>query len=115
VYIGIENKNAHIDEYFKDQIILSTLNDVVDNINNVIIQMFPKVFQTFKSINIVVPKVGVDNHNMYLVEYLNFLELLVCHLRSFTSRLDVQICCYKTLPQNVDYVMVHDYSHTSKQ
>ncbi len=43
----IENKNAHTDEYFKDQIILSTLNDVVDNINNVIIQRFPRVFQTF--------------------------------------------------------------------
>jgi hypothetical protein len=47
LYIGIENKNGHTDEYFKNQIILSTLNDVVDNINNVIIQRFPRVFQTF--------------------------------------------------------------------
>ncbi len=37
MYPGIENKNAHTDEYFKDQIVLSTQNDVIDNINNVII------------------------------------------------------------------------------
>jgi hypothetical protein len=37
MYTSIEDKNAHTDEYFKYQIILSTRNDVVDNINNVII------------------------------------------------------------------------------
>jgi len=47
MYTGIEDKNAHTDEYFKNQIILSTQNDVVDNINNVIIQRFPRVLQTF--------------------------------------------------------------------
>ncbi len=74
MYTSIENKNAHIDEYFKDWIILSTRNEA-DNINNDIIQRFPKVIQTFLSTKFVVIEVNVENCNMYPIEYLNYLKL----------------------------------------
>jgi hypothetical protein len=44
--MSIGEKNAHIDEYFKDEIILSPQNDV-DNISNDIIQRFLKAIQRF--------------------------------------------------------------------
>jgi ATP-dependent exoDNAse (exonuclease V) alpha subunit len=72
--MSIREKNAHIDEYFKDQIILSTQNDV-DNINNDIIQRFLKVIQTFLSATSVILEVGVKNCNVYPIEYLNYFEL----------------------------------------
>jgi hypothetical protein len=43
VYNGIGDVNSHTNEYFKDCIILSTRNDNVYNINNDIIDIFPKV------------------------------------------------------------------------
>jgi hypothetical protein len=47
VYDGIGDVNSHTNEYFKDRIILSTRNDIVDNINNEIIDIFHGVVQTF--------------------------------------------------------------------
>jgi hypothetical protein len=43
VYNGIGDVNSHSNEYFKDCIILSTRNDIADNINNDIINIFPRV------------------------------------------------------------------------
>lgn len=52
VYYGIGDVNSHTNEYFKDRIILSTWNDIVNNINNDIIDIFPRVVQTFLSTNV---------------------------------------------------------------
>ncbi len=43
VYNGIGDVNSHTNEYFKDRINLSTWNDIVDNINNDIIDIFPRL------------------------------------------------------------------------
>ncbi len=40
VYYGTRDVNSHTNEYFKDCIILTTWNDIVDNINNDIIDIF---------------------------------------------------------------------------
>jgi hypothetical protein len=42
-YNGIGNITSHTNEYFKDGIILSTQNDIVHNISNDIIDIFPRV------------------------------------------------------------------------
>jgi hypothetical protein len=47
VYNGIRDLTSHTNEYFRDCIILSTQNDIVDNINNDIIDIFLKLFEHF--------------------------------------------------------------------
>jgi ATP-dependent DNA helicase PIF1 len=76
VYDGIGDVNSHTNEYFKDRIILPTQNDIVDNINNEIIDIFHGVIQTFLNANVTLSEVGVDNKNLYSNEYLNSLDLL---------------------------------------
>ncbi len=43
VYNGIGDVNSCTNEYFKNCIILSTRNDIVDNVNNDIIDIFPSL------------------------------------------------------------------------
>ncbi len=77
VYNGVGNVNSHKNEYFKDRITLFTWNDIVDNINNDIIDIFLRVVQTILSANVALIKIGVNNNNLYPTKYLNFLDLSV--------------------------------------
>ncbi len=65
VYYGIGDVNSHINEYFKDCIILWTWNDIVDNINNDIIDIFLGLVRTFLSANVAMIEIGVDNNKLY--------------------------------------------------
>jgi hypothetical protein len=76
VYNGIGNVNSYNNEYFKDRIIVFTWNDIVDNINNDIIDIFLRVVRTFLNADVALIKVGVNKNNLYPTKYLNFLNLL---------------------------------------
>jgi len=75
IYGGIQNISLENDGYFKEWTILSTRNEVVDDINKEVLQMFPRVSQTFLSIDAPILEVGANNHNIYPIEYLNSFEL----------------------------------------
>ena len=72
IYDGIEH---HSDEYFKDRVILSVKNDVVDAINNNVLQLLLGESQTFLAANMAILEPGADNVNMYLSEYLDSFEI----------------------------------------
>jgi hypothetical protein len=69
MYIDSQNVNSHTNEYFKDHIILCTWNDTIDSINNGIIDIFPRVRQTLLNVDVALLEVGVNNHNLYPIEY----------------------------------------------
>jgi hypothetical protein len=62
-------KNSHTNEYFKNHIILFTWNDIMDSINNGIIDIFPRVCWTLLNADVAFLEVGVNNHNLYHIEY----------------------------------------------
>jgi len=81
----------------KNESLLSTRNEVINDINKDVLQMFPGVSQTFLSADATVLKVGADNHNIYPMEYLNSLELLGLS----PSKLQLKIGCPIILLRNI--------------
>ena len=93
IYPGIIHGNMS-DQFFLERTILSSKNDTVDELNQLILDMFPGQ----ESIHMSVDKVNSDNSHVYPVEFLNSLNTSGLPL----ARLALKPGCPLMLLRNLD-------------
>ncbi|CAG8700904.1 22212_t:CDS:2 [Cetraspora pellucida] len=92
-YIKVEILN---DEYLNNRIILFAYNNNVYDINCAVLDMFSREKHIYLSTNSAIIEDKTDNYNIYLIEYLNTLNLSEMP----PSKLDFKIRCLIILLRN---------------
>ncbi|CAG8854379.1 12665_t:CDS:1, partial [Gigaspora margarita] len=74
IYFNIEQQNLS-DDFLWDRMLLSARNDDVQDINNIVLDIFSGHKCTYLSANNIIIEDGADNTNVYPIKYLNSLNL----------------------------------------
>ncbi|CAG8727804.1 5221_t:CDS:2, partial [Gigaspora margarita] len=96
VYSNIEQQNLS-DDFLQDRMLLSARNDDVQDINNIVLDIFPGHKYTYLSADNIIIEDGADNTNVYPIEYLNSLNPSGMP----PSKLDLKIGCPIMLLHNL--------------